>query len=460
MLLLLTACEQRDISTVSRPNDPVVLTGAQVPSLTGVAPNRIVAFNFVYGNWVQQPVQVDERAVLDLSKPRNGAPTGKTARFYTDANTWTGADPDPTFDADDELSFMVPGAFGQARSIDDDAANFHYTLTNPPHVVPGSGVQVQIADPLVAGSAAWIYLFRSDGTLDPAAGAAPAVNYTFSLASGDYKTTYHLGSGQNPENSVVTTNAYSAHFGDRWILDQIKIKAGGATNVDVLDLQKFAFVGSCGRSEYTFREGGGGLIANKSGPVRAIRSLMGANSGTYTQRDYIMYATRMNIDTYLRVHSVPAPREWMDYSAAAIGMQYLSSTTPAGVTIDGSHDTVSTAIPTWEMVRGAQGSIVHTNTLVTDVPGATSHLVQFYNDQSPATATDELCSGDTSTYGGSGAVINQVLPNTDPTLGAANTLRSTRSMTFLGPNAPTAQAEAIGAQAAAPVTVALTPFTP
>jgi len=189
-LLLLMGCDPPDQSTVSRPAEALTLTGSQVPTLNGIAPNRLVAFRFVYGTWQQEPVQVDERAVLDLGKPRNMAATGKTATFYTDANTWTGADPDPTLDSNDEISFMVPNAFGEARSIDDTQYNIHYTLGEPAHVVHGSGVKVKVADPLVAGSAAWMYLFQSDGTLDPAAGQAPPANYVFSLTSGDYKTTY------------------------------------------------------------------------------------------------------------------------------------------------------------------------------------------------------------------------------------------------------------------------------
>ena len=87
---------------------------------------------------------------------------------------------------------------------------------------------------------------------------------------------------------------------------QLRVSTGGATNVDILDRHKSGFAGSCARTEGTFSVGGGGFIANKSGPVRAIRSYLGANSGTYTQRDEIMYEGRMDVTTYLRVPPDPA----------------------------------------------------------------------------------------------------------------------------------------------------------
>jgi hypothetical protein len=49
-----------------RPEDPVVITGAQVPRLAGATPGSVVAFRWLDGRWEQVPVQVDERAQVDL----------------------------------------------------------------------------------------------------------------------------------------------------------------------------------------------------------------------------------------------------------------------------------------------------------------------------------------------------------------------------------------------------------
>jgi hypothetical protein len=456
--LILVACEKRDVPTANRPDEAVVLTGSQVGALQGIPPNRLVAYAFHYGTWQQVPVQVDERAVLDIARPKN-ATAGKTALFYTDPNTWTGADPNPALDADDEIAFMSRDMYGQAHAIDDDELGVHAPLVDPPHVVAGSGVEVKATDPLVtAGSGSWVYLFRSDGTLDPAAGRPPLVDYDFVLLSGDYKSTYKIAGGTNPENSSVTTARYSAHFSDRWINDSLRVSTGGATNVDVLDRHKSGFAGTCDRTEGTFSAGGGAFIANKSGPVRAIRSYLGANSGTYSQRDEIMYEGHMDVANYLRVHQIPPLRDWMDYSADAIGMQYLTSTSPAGVTIDGIPDSPPPSLPTWEMVKGAPGSIVYTNSLVSDIPSITTNIQPYYSDDS--TPAEVQCTGDAFQYGASGSTVNQNVPNTDPTIGAAATFTSTRHMTFLAPETTVATAAQIGARAAAPLAFSATPFAP
>ena len=76
-----------------------------------------------------------------------------------------------------------------------------------------------------------------------------------------------------------------------------------------------------------------------SGPVRAIRSYIGANSGIYTQRDHVYYERADVMTTYLRVH--PGSRTSASSTTTrrtAIGMTYRNSANPAGVTIDGVPD--------------------------------------------------------------------------------------------------------------------------
>ena len=452
---LLSGCERRDLPTVDRQLDAVVLTGASVTGLAGVLPSRVVAFRFVYGTWQQIPVQVDERAVVDLGTVKHQAPTGATALLYTDAGTWTGADPDPAVDADDEIVFMVRDAFGQARDISDPG--HEYALAEPAHVVPASGVEVEIADPLGSDERSWAYLFESDGTVDPSAGRQ-YVDYNFVLLSGDYKATYKISGGGNPEDSHVTTPAYSNHFADRWITDELRVTRGGATGVDVLDRHKSGFAGSCVRTETTFSAGPGAFVANKSGPVRAIRSYLGANSGTYTQRTHLMYESRHVVVTDLRVHAIPPLRDWFDYAPAAAGMTYANDLIPGGVTIDGSPDTVPSAQAGWEIVRGAPGSVVIVPRLETSIAFDPSKFRQYYSDD--ATPAETQCTGDAFEYGASGWWIDQSVPCTDPTQGCTDTLRSTREISYLDPSATTGDAQEIAAQAATPLAVTATDFSP
>lgn len=404
-----------------RPADPVVLTGADVPRLQGVAPGKVIAFRRLDGRWTQAPVQVDERAVVDLAKPRNLAATGRTFLTYTDPGTFTGPDPNANVDADDEIAFMGIDAGVRAPAG-----------SSPPGVVAGSGVEVRITDPNGEPSPAYLYLFRQTGNLDPGAGKR-YVDYRFNLLSGDYKTTYNLGSGPNPESSTATTSFYSHRFTDRWIDDVLRITAPGASGVDILDRHKNLLVpGNCGRSEDTFSNGGGAMIANKSGPVRAIRSYIGANSGTYTHREHVFYERRQDIRTFLRVHQIPGVLDAFDYTPAASGMTYRHDADQRGVRIDGVPDAPGVGPITWETVDGAQGSLGIVHGFSTDIPGF-AHTSYYLDKQAPGGGAETQCTGDASAYGMSGPWLNATVPNTDPTLGTANRLAVTRHLFYDSP---------------------------
>lgn len=377
-------------STLTRVEDPVVLTGADVPSLGGIAPGDLVAFRYDAG-WVQIPVQVDERDIKTFGAIYNNLLPANfgaiTALQYTDAGTFTGADSDPTLDSNDEIVFMA-----------NDAGGVPPSWSEPAGVIFNSGVQITVTDPLAAGQTGYVYLFRQNGTLSPGAGQS-YVGYAFNLASGAYKTTYNMAAnGGNPENSTITSPNYTYHFGDRWQEDQMKISIGGATNVDILDRHKALFSpGYCGRSEDTF-DGiipsspiEGAFVVNKSGPVRAIRSYVGANSGPLTEREHIFYGRRQDIRTSLRVHAIPSVMDFFDYSPAASGMTYYNDLNTGGVTIDGVPDSPVAGPIQWQMVTGAQGTVVQAASIATNI--ANFSYTSYYYDQAPAVTTPQ-CTGD------------------------------------------------------------------
>ena len=62
-----------------RPEDPVVVTGAEVPRLVGVPPSEVIAYRWLNDRWEQLPVQVDERALIDLNNVYNQAPNGSVS---------------------------------------------------------------------------------------------------------------------------------------------------------------------------------------------------------------------------------------------------------------------------------------------------------------------------------------------------------------------------------------------
>jgi hypothetical protein len=439
------------INSVARPSQALVLTGAQVPALVGAAPEAVVAFRHtLVGDdpvWVQIPVQVDQRKVVGFgTQPANNTTAGvtgtvygsgsagPTALQYADPNTFVGADTDPNVDADDEIVFMVADGGGKARPDD---------RSSPAGVVAGSGVAVQFDDPLGADQRGWVYLFRSAGGLDPAAGQ-DYVDYDFTLTSGSYKTTYKRADGPNPETSRVITPSYRIDFTDRWFETSWKVLVAGASGADVLDGHKNQFaLSTCGRSNATFADAEGAFVANIDGPVRAIRSYVGANSGPRTQRTHLMYRDHEQVLTDLRVHEIPGIMDYIDYSEEAVGMTYRSSTTPAGVRIDGAADVVSTDVPTWEAVSGSQGMVLSHNEFTSSAPGLEAGTRQFYRDA--AFPTEQQCWGDGYFLGASGAHIQTTIPDTDPTSAGFATLQGRRSTWF---GAAPADSSAIGVAAA------------
>jgi hypothetical protein len=464
---LLTGCD--DINTVVRPGEPLVLTGAELPDLVGVSPSRIVAFAHGRPNetptWKQIPVQVDQRKVADFgSAPASNAqvgvtgtvygtsPIGVTALQYADSNTFVGADPDPAFDADDELVFMVLDGGGKPRENEE---------SEPAGVVPGSGVRVQFDDPLGEDDQGWVFLFESLGSLDPSAGH-DYVDYNFNLGSGAYKTTYKRADGPNPETSSVTTTNYTIGFGDRWIETTWRMHAGSATGVDILDGNKNQFtIDSCGRSNVTFADAEGAFVANVDGPVRAIRSYIGANSGPLTQRTHLLYRDREDIVTDLRVHAIPSVMDFIDYSTAATGMIYRSSVRTGGVTINGASDAIGTTMPTWEAVSGRQGLVTTVLEVETSLfPDLDAAVDWFYRDQ---TSPPEMqCWGDGSLLGASGSSVVQPIANTDPRTPPFGTLSVNRHVRFAAPpSSPGAVAPAAAAWQSTfttPLAVTVTPY--
>ena len=455
----LVGCEA--INSVSRPSQALVLTGAELPALVGVAPGDLVAFRHDrFGEapaWVQIPVQVDQRKMVGFgTQPANNTTAGvtgtvygsgsagPTALQYADPGTFVGADTDPNLDADDEVVFMVADGGGKAVPADH---------ASPAGVVPGSGVAVQFDDPRGADERGWVYLFRSAGSLDPAAGQ-DYVDYDFNLTSGAYKTTYKRADGPNPETSRVITPSYRIDYTDRWYETSWRVLTSGASGVDVLDGHKNQFdLSTCGRSNATFADAEGAFVANIDGPVRAIRSYVGANSGPRTQRTHLMYRDHQEVVTDLRVHAIPAIMDFIDYSSAAVGMTYRNSAHPGGVPIDGVADAISTALPAWEAVSGSQGMVLSHSEFTSSVAGIGAETRQFYRDV--VSPTEDQCWGDGSFYGASGGHVQTGIPNTDPNTLPFATLQGRRSSWFGSTPADTGSIAAAAAEWAADQTTPL-----
>jgi hypothetical protein len=444
----LVGCEPDPVrSTIDRPVDPVVLTGSQVPGLVGAAPGRVVAFRASSDGWEQVPVQVDERfdttiaAVYGL--PADQWPhtsTNVPIKAYADPNTFTGADPTPTVDADDEIAFMARDAGGDAADADLGA----------PAGTTGAGVEVALHDPAATDAEGFVYLFRSDGTLDPGAGRQ-YVDYDFHLASGDYKTTYRRQDGPNPEDSTITGASYRAHFSDRWLLDQVSLTLGDRPTTDLVDRVMYRFPGTCGRTEDTFDDAEGAFVVNKVGPVRALRGYVGANSGPNTQATHAFYDVAMETVIDLRVHAIPGVGATLDLAPAAAGMTFRSPQAPGGVPVDGTPDTVAAGVPSWWSFSGPQGNLAVAAGHRTNLP-----LVPQAHYQDDTTPTGQ-CTGDGQAWGEAGSFFNTAIGCTDPGQGCSGTLQS-RFTTIAGPAGDRAAVERWAQQALQPLTVTTSAF--
>lgn len=445
----LAGCEADPISsTLDRLADPVVVTGAQAAGLQGTAPNRVVAFSASSSGWRQIPVQVDERLDTTMAQVYGlpatqrfyGSSINVPVNVYADPNTFTGPDTNPNLDADDEIAVMARDAGGQ---VGDDV--------DAPDGTTGGGVEVKVDDPTDPDATGYVYLFASEGSLDPSAGEQ-YVDYEFNLTSGDYKATYKRTDGPNPEDSTLRAGTYSAHFADRWLMDELNILYGDRPTADILDRIKYDIPLFCARNENTFDEEEGAFVVNRSGPVRAIRSVVGSNSGPNTQNTQIFYDAAIESVQSLRVHAIPLVGSHIDLSREAVGMTFRNPQVPNGVTVDGQPDTVPAATPSWWTITGAQGGLGVASVVETD---ATQPPTSFYEDD--FTPTNTQCTGDSEAVGDVGGYLRSAIACTDPGLGCT-AYSTTRTRIVVTPRQFDAAAvRAFAEDYLAPLTVSVSP---
>jgi hypothetical protein len=472
----LFGASQAGAAITERGDDPVVLKGIEVADMLGTKPGNIVGFSYSDGDWAQIPVQVDERHTKSVrslypadaaGNPYLGGGTFEL-EMYADPDTRSGADVNPTFDDDDELVFMG-GDAGETAPADARA---------PEGAKGKTGVKVAVGDPVGGGNGA-VYLFKSFEGLDPAAGK-DYVDYDFNLTDigpgENLFDNYGYIHSTNPEDSTVKTDNYELHSWDRWQEDELKVTAGSASGADILDREVAqAFKTSCGRTEYTFSgrwtedtwagndsatDDEGTYIIAKDGPVRALRSYMGANSGPYVQREHVYYASHEQNTIFLRVHPMGDLYSWTDYAPAAIGMTYRDAKNTGGVPVDGNPDTltpttsadVANGAYSWQQLSGAQGTVSTVVGAQTDIPSP--NFGNYYMDDSTPVDSDQVqCGGDGQAIGSSGfGILGPITPNTDPRNSPFNNLTVERVRYFDAPNTGAAKAAAYTDRVSEPLT--------
>lgn len=377
-----------DNAIVDRNYNPLTLNGAQLTCLNSVNASDIVAYSFQSGNWLQIPMDVREKLVQDVGTPYNNESChiGELSidwdvEQYADANTFTGADADVTFDANDELVVMYKDL--------GDVGNGNYTGLS---VNPSSVCKVQVTDPL-NNTIKYVYFFEQTGGLNTSADSS-YVDYTFSFDPDDtagtfdengYKTAYDICNfdtgDDNPETSTITTEQYTVGFSSRAVEDELRIETGAGLGVDILDRYEFTtdLVQDI-RNTQKYTEARGNHVNILNGSVEAVRSTMGANSGIYTQSTGQYSKWRVYRKADFRVHGQGNAQlfSFLDYNANMVGAEFISSRINNFVTIDGTDDAVDTNEPAdWDFVRSTHGNIVSIYDAVTNV--AVGNFFEYQN---------------------------------------------------------------------------------
>ena len=308
LLAVVLFCKAQSNNPKTREADPVVLTGEDIPEMLHIIPGDIIGYKFDGISLVQVPIQIDEMHVQlwNNIKDNDCFTQGRnhSSLVYADINTYSGGDDDRSFDENDELAFMAKDL---GVKCDSRCSELSSGLI-PPGLLP-TPAEIEVFDPWQNRIHGYLYLYiQYSGDYDQDAGK-DYVHYNFYLnktgekGTHDYFDAYNLHCSVpdgryecqdpyplNPEDSRFNSSFYERHWAQNWHGDEMKIFAGNATGEDMLAIQEFQFfLNDCGRCTESFMDGQTAFIANIDGPVRAIRSWVGANSACITQRQHIMY---------------------------------------------------------------------------------------------------------------------------------------------------------------------------
>ncbi len=361
---------------------------------TGAKVDEIAAYKWSDGlhRYVEVPVQVDERFPYFLANARSDfgfySGTDEELTYAWDTENWKktagdcfaqyppgeGATPDPVpgLDDDDEITFMASDAGSQAPS---DAA--------PPPGATSDGYDIALLDQFAPDQQKHVYLFLT--ATGPSFDADNGyVNYQRHANADEWvdrnnwadDDTEKLGSsntgyGPNLEGSVcnadgtvrastdrfprdgvtVTTAKYKWTATGRWMIRGMQVakpNKAGSYGPDLIDRWKgrafqqspdstVSLVGF--EDEQVNWEANATLLGELAGPVRAIREVWGADSGTNVTKIETFYRDKITYRYHVRVHPIPADglyTSW-DYNHDQVQTYYNEALTD-GVPIDGKSD--------------------------------------------------------------------------------------------------------------------------
>lgn len=421
---------------------------------TGVDPGQVVAYKWQpnANKWNEVPVQVDQRFPYFLANANSEfamySAVDEELTYAWDTERWkmtagscttafppgasTMADPVPTLDDDDEVVFMA-----------DDAGVKAPSATLRPAGTVGDRQEIALADPLDPTKKRYVYLFlkpagpSADGYVDytrdanadqwidkgsfaaddPEKLGSSNENYGPNIGGDvcDPGGTVRTSTDRFPRDGVtVTTDKYTWHASGRWMVRSMQVANGGGYGADLIDRWKgrafqqspdstISVVGF--EDEQVNWEANSALLGERVGPVRAIREIWGADSGTNVTKTETFYRDAVTYRYHLRVHPIPPDglyTSW-DYNAN-VATKYYNALKPNGVDIDGVNDdignvdtiggepaffdapdptfNVPASILNWEQVSGSgsNGSLVYIIEMKSATSANNPAVVPYYRD--------------------------------------------------------------------------------
>jgi len=434
---------------------------------TGIPVGEVVAYRWTGLAFEEIPVQVDQRYHYCLSNPASEfalySGTDKELTYAWDVESWKKTDgecaaayppgegptpdPVPTLDDDDEIAFMASDAGIQAP----------LAVLSPPGTSEGQAVA--IVDPLDLASQKFVYLYRKAGGSsftaangyvdytrdadadewidrysiaadDPAILGVSNTGYGPNLAGTVCRTAIFPGYPTEPDGTprastdrfvrdglTVSTDSYEWYASGRWMVRALRVAKPGLPGVygaDLIDRWKgrafqqspdstISLVGF--EDEQVNWEANSALLGERTGPVRAIREVWGADSGTNVTKTETFYRDAIAYRYHVRVHPIPPDgldTSW-DYNHS-VASTYYNAVKPDGVSIDGQNDDTGnidgvfgtpaffdvpdptfnapSAVLNWEEIAGAgdAGALVY----IVELKGATTAVnpavVPYYRD--------------------------------------------------------------------------------
>ena len=434
------------------------------PRGSGAPVEQIAAYRWDGTRFVEVPVQVDERFPYFLANGNSDfstySGTDEELTYAWDVEAWNRTagtcfaehpagtpvrTPDPVagLDDDDEIVFMASDAGAKAPA----------TATGPAGTA-ATRQEIAVVDPLDPTATSYVYLFRqpkgssftaSKGYVkfernanadeyidknsfaadDPEKLGTSNTGYGANLSgtvcdtNPDGTTTIRQSTDRFPRDGhVVKTDAYKMVASGRWMVREMHVArpAKGGYGPDLIDRWKgrafqqspdsqISVVGF--EDEQVNWEANASLLGWRTGPVRAIREVWGADSGTNVTKTELYYRDAVAFRYRVRVHPIPSDglyTSW-DYNRG-VASTYYNMVKPEGVAIDGVNDDVGnvdeipvfgtpaffdapdptfnvpSAFGTWEQVsgKGDAGSLVHTFELKGATTASNAAVVPYYRD--------------------------------------------------------------------------------